>query len=166
MKKIIILIIVVLTSGCALTHEQVVARAKQKSNAELCMARIQFPQYSNEVEAELEERGYVCDMQLTVTQVREQNAKNARYQASLMAAAAMNSAQPTYQIVPPVQLASANLAQSGQILQTGVTAYFTGQQQQVQTVTNQFGWSCQYNYGGRTFWRTFVGACPQSVQVQ
>lgn len=47
-----------------------------------------------------------------------------------------------------------------------VTAYWTGRQVQVQTVTYQVGWSCEYRYAGQTFWRTFVGACPPNVQVQ
>lgn len=45
------------------------------------------------------------------------------------------------------------------------TAFFTGQMHQVQTVTYQMAWSCQYNYAGRTFWRTFTGNCPSSVEV-
>lgn len=50
--------------------------------------------------------------------------------------------------------------------QAGVTAIWTGNQKQVQTVTNQFGWTCEYNYSGQTFWRTFVSNCPSSVRVQ
>jgi hypothetical protein len=51
-------------------------------------------------------------------------------------------------------------------IRAAATAYWTGKQQQVQTVTYQSGWNCEYNYAGRTFWRTFVGSCPSSVQVQ
>lgn len=51
-------------------------------------------------------------------------------------------------------------------VQATATAFWTGKQQQVQTVTYQAGWNCEYNYAGRTFWRTFVGSCPASVQVQ
>lgn len=47
-----------------------------------------------------------------------------------------------------------------------VTAFFTGQMHQVQTVTYQMAWSCQYNYAGQTFWKTFIGNCPTSVEVQ
>lgn len=75
---------------------------------------------------------------------------------------------PEYQIVPPVKLQSQPLQlppiQSMQ--QHGVTAFFTGQQHLVQTVTNQQGWECQYNYAGKTFTRIFTGSCPSSVQVQ
>jgi len=47
------------------------------------------------------------------------------------------------------------------------TAFWTGRSEFVQTVTYQQGINCEYNYAGRTFWRTFVGAvCPNSVQVQ
>lgn len=51
-------------------------------------------------------------------------------------------------------------------VQLAATAYWTGKQTQVQTVTYQSGWTCEYSYAGRTFWRTFVGSCPSSVQVQ
>ena len=46
------------------------------------------------------------------------------------------------------------------------TAFFTGRSQIVQTVTYQTGWNCEYRYAGRTFWQTFVGSCPSSVEVQ
>ena len=48
------------------------------------------------------------------------------------------------------------------------TAYWTGQMQYVTTVTYRQGVSCEYNYAGQTFWRTFAGtgSCPSSVQVQ
>lgn len=46
------------------------------------------------------------------------------------------------------------------------TAYFTGRQEMVQTVTNQMGWKCQYQYAGNYFWRTFLGQCPASIEVQ
>lgn len=48
----------------------------------------------------------------------------------------------------------------------GATAIFTGRQTQVQTVTNQFGTRCEYNYAGQVFSRVYVGSCPSSVQVQ
>ncbi len=46
------------------------------------------------------------------------------------------------------------------------TAFFTGRQEQVQTVTYQMGWRCWYNYNGQIFSRVFVGTCPMSVEVQ
>lgn len=46
------------------------------------------------------------------------------------------------------------------------TAFWTGNMRQVQTVTYQIGWSCEYNYAGRTFWQTFIGSCPATVEVQ
>ncbi len=45
------------------------------------------------------------------------------------------------------------------------TAFFTGRSMQVQTVTYQTGWKCQYSYGGNTFWRVFIGYCPNSIEV-
>lgn len=45
-------------------------------------------------------------------------------------------------------------------------AYWTGQMEIVQTVGGGTGVSCEYNYQGQTFWRTFNGSmCPQSVWV-
>jgi hypothetical protein len=46
------------------------------------------------------------------------------------------------------------------------TAFFTGRQEQVQTVTYQFAWRCEYNYLGRKFWQIFTGSCPSSIEVQ
>ena len=47
------------------------------------------------------------------------------------------------------------------------TAYWTGKSRTVRTVTNQIGVSCEYNYAGNKFWRTFVNIpCPVSVEVQ
>ena len=47
-----------------------------------------------------------------------------------------------------------------------VTAMWTGNQRQVQTVTYQNGWNCEYRYLSQTFWRTFIGTCPATIQVQ
>jgi len=46
------------------------------------------------------------------------------------------------------------------------TAFFTGRQEQVQTVTYQMAWKCEYNYAGNTFWRVFKNSCPSSVEVE
>jgi hypothetical protein len=46
------------------------------------------------------------------------------------------------------------------------TAYWTGRQEQVQTVTYQIAWNCEYNYAGQTFWRVYQGSCPSSIEVQ
>lgn len=45
------------------------------------------------------------------------------------------------------------------------TAFFTGNQRMVQTVTYQMAWQCEYNYNGRTFTRIFQGSCPMSIEV-
>lgn len=80
----------------------------------------------------------------------------------------INVPQAQYVPVLPIQPHSAPALQLPQIqpAPAGVTASWTGQQRQVQTITNQFGWSCEYRYTAQTFWRTFVGACPSTVQVQ
>jgi hypothetical protein len=76
----------------------------------------------------------------------------------------IQASQPKPLTMTPIP--SPSLATSAAQAQITATAYWTGKQQQVQTVTYQYGWSCEYNYAGRTFWRTFVGTCPSSVQVQ
>lgn len=46
------------------------------------------------------------------------------------------------------------------------TAFFTGRQEMVTTVTYQQAWRCQYNYNGQLFWRIFQGSCPANIEVQ
>jgi uncharacterized protein YdeI (BOF family) len=46
------------------------------------------------------------------------------------------------------------------------TAFFTGNQKQVQTVTYQWAWQCEYNYNGTKFFRIFKNSCPSSVEVE
>jgi hypothetical protein len=46
------------------------------------------------------------------------------------------------------------------------TAYWTGRQEQVVTVTQQIAWNCEYDYAGQRFWRVFQTACPSSIEVQ
>lgn len=154
-------------TGCALTNEQIAQRAKTKTNTELCMALIQFPQYADHVQAELNQRGQTCDMQLAIAQVQEQNAKNARASAAMHAVAAnMAQTQQVYQIVPPIQFQEQQSITAPVISPVTATAYFTGQQKQVQTVTYKYGVSCEYRFASKTFWRTFVGSCPSSIAVQ
>jgi len=45
------------------------------------------------------------------------------------------------------------------------TAYFTGKQTMVQTVTYQMAWECEYKYLGNTFHRVFKNNCPSSIEV-
>jgi heme/copper-type cytochrome/quinol oxidase subunit 2 len=49
---------------------------------------------------------------------------------------------------------------------SAATAIWTGRQEQVQTVTYQWAWKCEYNYLGQTFWRIFQTSCPSSIEVQ
>jgi len=46
------------------------------------------------------------------------------------------------------------------------TAFWTGKQEQVQTVTYKWVWRCEYNYNGQIFYRLFETSCPSSVRVQ
>jgi hypothetical protein len=45
------------------------------------------------------------------------------------------------------------------------TAHWTGRTEQVETVTYQMAWNCEYNYAGQTFWRVFKNHCPSTVEV-
>jgi hypothetical protein len=49
---------------------------------------------------------------------------------------------------------------------SAATAFWTGRQEQVQTVTYKWVWRCEYNYLGQKFWRLFESSCPSSVEVQ
>jgi len=46
------------------------------------------------------------------------------------------------------------------------TAFWTGRQEQVQTVTYKWMWKCEYNYAGQKFWQIHEGSCPSSVEVE
>jgi hypothetical protein len=46
------------------------------------------------------------------------------------------------------------------------TAYWTGRQEMVTTVTYKMGWNCEYQYAGKKFWLVFTGRCPSSVDVE
>lgn len=46
------------------------------------------------------------------------------------------------------------------------TAFFTGRQEMVTTVTYQQAWRCEYNYNGRNLYFIFSGSCPSIVEVQ
>lgn len=46
-----------------------------------------------------------------------------------------------------------------------VTAVFTGQQRFGTSVTGLAIVSCQYQFAGQYFWRTFQGSCPATVEV-
>ncbi len=45
------------------------------------------------------------------------------------------------------------------------TAIWTGRMEQVQTVTYQWAWRCEYMYAGQKFWKLFQNSCPSSVEV-
>ena len=46
-----------------------------------------------------------------------------------------------------------------------VQAQWTGVQRQVQTVTYQWVWECEYNLDGRKFTRLFRSNCPPYIDV-
>jgi hypothetical protein len=103
---------------------------------------------------------------------REVRSEQERQQANIALAAQIMQSRP---LIPPLQFTPMTSAkpqapttqlQTFQPTATSVTAYWTGQQRQVQTVTYQSGWSCEYRYAAQTFWRTFVGTCPTTIQVQ
>ncbi len=46
------------------------------------------------------------------------------------------------------------------------SAFWTGKQEQVQTVTYQMAWRCEYNYNGQMLYFIFKTSCPSSVEVE
>jgi hypothetical protein len=46
------------------------------------------------------------------------------------------------------------------------TATFTGRAKQVQTVTYQMAWQCEYQYGGKYFYVLESEYCTSTVEVQ
>lgn len=44
-------------------------------------------------------------------------------------------------------------------------AFWTGQMEQVTTITGLIAWRCEYNFAGQTFWRVYQYSCPSSVAV-
>lgn len=63
------------------------------------------------------------------------------------------------QVAPPSHQAPSLNYQSRQ------EALWTGQQRQVELVSGGYGFSCEYQLYGRTFWRAFREPCPSSVPV-
>ena len=47
-----------------------------------------------------------------------------------------------------------------------LTAFWTGRQIQVQTVSYRMAWKCEYRFAGQIFWMVFEGSCPNSIDVQ
>lgn len=46
-------------------------------------------------------------------------------------------------------------------------AYWTGRVEHINTVTGRAGVSCEYDYAGQKFWRTFARSnCPSSIDVE
>jgi hypothetical protein len=61
--------------------------------------------------------------------------------------------------MPNLQAPAPTIAPGG-----GIAASWTGEQAQVQTVTNQVALRCTYRLAsGQTFYRIFQGTCPPSV---
>jgi hypothetical protein len=46
------------------------------------------------------------------------------------------------------------------------SAFFTGRQEMVTTVTYQQAWRCEYDYLGKKYYFLFKGSCPSSVEIQ
>ena len=47
------------------------------------------------------------------------------------------------------------------------TAFWTGNQRSVTTVTGRAGVACEYSIYGNTFWRTFAAfICPVTIEVE
>jgi hypothetical protein len=120
---------------------------------------------------EFEKRDGKAQWQIISNQLAEEARQ--RQAANLALATQIMQNRPLISPVPftPITTTNTQRVQPMQVppirtTNTGVTAYWTGKQQQAQTITNQIGWTCEYSYAGQTFWRTFVSTCPASVQVQ
>ncbi len=46
------------------------------------------------------------------------------------------------------------------------TAFWTGRQEPVTTVTYQQAWRCFYNYNGQIVTQIFSMSCPSSIEIQ
>ena len=120
---------------------------------------------------EFERRDSKAQWQIVANQLAAEEQQ--RRAANMAIAAQIMQNRP---LIPPVQFTPISPANTSsapslqpsvpRMVASGVTAMWTGNQRQVQTVTNQFGWTCEYRYAGQTFWRTFVGSCPSTIQVQ
>lgn len=93
--------------------------------------------------------------------------RRAQAAAQVSATARANAPAPYMMSTNQTRQSSYPQYQQSQQQQTGAMAFWTGKSEIVQTVTNQSGWECQYQYNGQYFTRVFVGStCPSSVQVQ
>jgi hypothetical protein len=73
--------------------------------------------------------------------------------------------QPIPNFIAPAQ-SPTGYAQSSYAPQSGVSAVWTGRQNQIQTVTNQQAWNCEYQYSGQSIWRVFSSSCPSAIRLQ
>jgi hypothetical protein len=48
----------------------------------------------------------------------------------------------------------------------GIAASFTGNMEQVQTVSGLYAWRCEYLASGQRFFRIFRDSCPGIIHVQ
>jgi len=135
--------------------------AQQYENASITKEEFEFRQRDKRA------RITAIAQQIAAQQQADQRARTA-LALQLMQANQASQPQPlTYTpITPRVSTIPPVASVAPTPLQVAATAYWTGKQTQVQTVTYQSGWNCEYSYAGRTFWRTFVGSCPSSIQVQ
>jgi hypothetical protein len=115
---------------------------------------------------EFKSRQKYAHMELHDISLREAQEQRAQEQANVALALQMMQNRPAPAPLTLTPIAPLNTQPSAPMAPVAATAFRTGNQQMVQTVTNQSGWSCEYRYLNQTFWRTFVGMCPQSVQVQ
>jgi hypothetical protein len=115
---------------------------------------------------EFERRQKYARVQMQDIAIRDAEERRAQEQANVALALQMMQNRPAIAPLTLTPIAPVNVQAPAPIAPVAATAFRTGNQQVVQTITNKSGWSCEYNYASRTFWRTFVGVCPQSVPVQ
>lgn len=46
-----------------------------------------------------------------------------------------------------------------------ITAYWTGRQWQVKTVTGKYVWKCEYRYNRDLYYKLFEDSCAQSIKI-
>lgn len=91
-------------------------------------------------------------------ELQQQYQRQQQYQTQQQYQRQQSPTLPSWPSLPSLP----SLPASGQ----AATATWTGQEQQITTITNKQGWNCEYTYAGQTFWRAYVGTCPASVAVQ
>ena len=144
----------------------------------LCVAYMTTPSlniYSGAMRKELISRGESCSAYEGQARAQAQaNAQadvqaQAQYQAQELhnAQVRLLNAQTNAINNPPIQMPYLQGGTiGGGVSGGGMTAVWTGRVTYGTSVTGQSAANCDYQAGGTTFTRTFIGSCPSSIQVK